>query len=56
MSNLVKDYKELRVYGNAIEATMELFEITKTFPTEIIGQLITMINDADAWLVKDKRG
>ncbi len=129
MSNFVKDYKELRVYGNAIEATMELFEITKTFPyeerysmvdqarrssrsvcanlaeawmkrrykaafiaklndsiseaaetkvwaelaercgyikpeiredlerryTEIIGQLITMINDADAWLVKDKR-
>ncbi len=31
---LVKSYRELRVYRMAFNAAMEIFEITKTFPTE----------------------
>ena len=34
MIDLVQDYKELRVYTNAIDAAMETFEIARPFPVE----------------------
>ncbi len=30
----IRGFRELRVYQNAFEAAMEIFEITKTFPPE----------------------
>lgn len=30
----IRSYRELRVYQNAFELAMEIFEITKTFPAE----------------------
>ena len=33
MSN-IRSYRELRVYQNAFEAAMKIFEITKSFPSE----------------------
>ncbi len=30
----IRSFKELRVWQNAIEIAMEIFEITKTFPVE----------------------
>jgi four helix bundle protein len=30
----IRSYREFRVYQNAFEATMLIFEITKTFPPE----------------------
>jgi len=30
----IRSYRELRVYQNALEATMMIFEITKAFPAE----------------------
>ena len=34
MGELIGSYKELRVFQNAMEAAMKIFELTKTFPTE----------------------
>jgi four helix bundle protein len=34
MAKRIESYKDLRVYQNAIEAAMEIFEITKKFPPE----------------------
>jgi four helix bundle protein len=34
MGERINNYKELRVYQNAMEAAMKIFEITKTFPPE----------------------
>ena len=34
MTDKIKSYKDLRVYNNAMEAAMKIFEITKTFPPE----------------------
>jgi four helix bundle protein len=34
MKNQIKSYKDLRVYNNAMEASMKIFELTKTFPPE----------------------
>ena len=34
MKNKIQSYKDLRVYGNAMEAAMKIFELTKTFPPE----------------------
>ena len=34
MGARINSYKELRVYQNAMEAAMKLFEITKIFPPE----------------------
>ena len=31
MSN-IRSYRELRVYQSAMDATMQIFELTKTFP------------------------
>ena len=33
MSN-IRNYRELRVYQNAFESAMKIFEITKNFPSE----------------------
>ncbi|MHB1457283.1 MAG: four helix bundle protein [Armatimonadota bacterium] len=30
----IKDYRELRVYQSAIDAAMDLFDLTKSFPPE----------------------
>jgi hypothetical protein len=42
----ITSFRELRVYQNAIEAAMEVFEITKTFPAEekfsIINRFIAL--------------
>lgn len=34
MGERIKSYKELRVYQNAMEAAMKIFEVTKSFPPE----------------------
>ena len=34
MAEKISSYRELRVYRGAMSATMEIFEITKKFPTE----------------------
>jgi four helix bundle protein len=34
MSERIDSYKELKVYRNAFDAAMKIFEITKTFPAE----------------------
>lgn len=34
MGDRIKSYRDLRVYQNAMEATMEIFELTKSFPPE----------------------
>jgi four helix bundle protein len=34
MTDKIKSYKDLRVYNNAMEAAMKIFELTKTFPPE----------------------
>lgn len=58
MSEFVKDYKELRVYSNAIDVAMETFEITRNFPPEERYSLVDQIrrssrsvcaNIAEAW-------
>jgi len=58
MADRIHSYKELRVYQNAMEAAMEIFEITKVFPTEEKYSLIDQIrrssrsvcaNLAEAW-------
>ncbi|QCQ22112.1 four helix bundle protein [Desulfoglaeba alkanexedens] len=34
MGERINSYKELRVYQNAMETAMKIFEVTKTFPPE----------------------
>jgi len=34
MKEKIKSYRDLRVYNNAMEAAMRIFELTKAFPTE----------------------
>ncbi len=34
MGERIKSYRDLRVYQNAMEAAMEIFELTKGFPLE----------------------
>ena len=34
MGDRINSYKELRVYQSAMEAAMEIFQITKSFPPE----------------------
>jgi len=34
MGERINSYKELRVYRNAMEAAMKIFEVTKAFPPE----------------------
>ena len=59
MSDFVQDYKELRVYTNAIDAAMDIFEITKSFPSEERYSMVDQVrrssrsvcaNLAEAWM------
>lgn len=34
MAERINSYKELRVYQNAMDSAMEIFQITKRFPVE----------------------
>jgi len=34
MAERIASYKDMRVYQNAMDAAMEVFEITKSFPPE----------------------
>lgn len=34
MAERIKSYKDLRVYSNALDAAMEIFTLTKSFPAE----------------------
>jgi len=34
MKDKINSYKDLRVYNNAMDAAMKIFELTKTFPPE----------------------
>ncbi len=54
----IKNFRDLRVYQNAMDATMEIFEITKTFPAEEKFSMVDQIrrssrsvcaNLAEAW-------
>ena len=59
MIDLVQDYKELRVYTNAIDAAMEIFEITRSFPPEERYSMVDQVrrssrsvcaNLAESWM------
>jgi four helix bundle protein len=54
----IKNFRDLRVYQNAMEAAMEIFEITKTFPAEEKFSMVDQMrrssrsvcaNIAEAW-------
>lgn len=54
----IDSYKELNVYQNAMEAAMEIFQITKSFPSEEKYSMVDQIrrssrsvctNIAEAW-------
>lgn len=58
MTERIRSYKDLRVYQNAVEAAMKIFEITKSFPVEEKYSLVDQIrrssrsvctNIAEAW-------
>ena len=58
MAEQIRSYKDLRVYQNAVEAAMKIFEITKEFPVEERYSLVDQIrrssrsvcaNIAEAW-------
>jgi len=58
MGEKINSYKELKVYQSAFEAAMEIFELTKGFPSEEKYSLVDQIrrssrsvctNIAEAW-------
>jgi len=58
MSRNIRDFKELRVYQNAMDAAMEIFHATKDFPSEEKYNLVDQMrrssrsvcsNIAEAW-------
>lgn len=58
MGEKIKSYKDLRIYQNAVDAAMNIFEITKTFPHEEKYSMVDQIrrssrsvcaNLAEAW-------
>jgi four helix bundle protein len=58
MGDRIKSYKELRVYQGAMNAAMEIFELTKSFPPEEKYSMVDQIrrssrsvcaNVAEAW-------
>ena len=58
MAERINSYKDLHVYQNAMNATMEIFEISKTFPREEMFSLTDQIrrssrsvpaNIAESW-------
>jgi four helix bundle protein len=61
----IKSYRDLRVYQNAMEATMEIFELTKAFPSEEKYSMVDQMrrssrsvctNIAEAWRKRRYRG
>ena len=63
MGERIETYKELRVYQNAIEVAMEIFQITKSFPAEEKYSMVDQVrrssrsvctNIAEAW--RKRRG
>jgi len=58
MGNRIRSYRNLRVYQNAMEAAMEIFELMKDFPSEEKYSMVDQIrrssqsvctNIAEAW-------
>lgn len=58
MAERINSYKELRVYQGAMEAAMEIFQITKNFPAEERYSIVDQVrrstrsvctNIAEAW-------
>lgn len=58
MGEKINSYKELRVYQNALELSMELFRLTKSFPIEEKYSMVDQVrrssrsvctNVAEAW-------
>lgn len=58
MGERINSYKDLRVYQNAMEAAMKIFEVTKVFPPEEKYSMVDQIrrssrsicaNLAEAW-------
>lgn len=58
MGDRINDHKELRVYQNAMEAAMEVFQVTKKFPSEEKYSMVDQMrrssrsvcaNIAEAW-------
>jgi len=58
MGERIESYKELRVYQNAMEAAMEIFQITKSFPIDEKYSMVDQMrrssrsvcaNIAEAW-------
>jgi four helix bundle protein len=58
MGDRIKSYKELRVYQNAMDTAMEIFELTKSFPPEEKYSMVDQMrrssrsvctNIAEAW-------
>ncbi len=58
MGDKIKSYRDLRVYQNAMDAAMEIFELTKGFPAEEKYSMVDQIrrssrsvctNIAEAW-------
>ena len=58
MGDRIKSYKELRVYQSAMEAAMEIFQLTKSFPSEERYSMVDQMrrssrsvcaNIAEAW-------
>ena len=65
MAERINSYKDLRVYKNAMDATMNVFETTKTFPREEKYSLVDQIrrssrsvcaNIAEAWRKRRYKG
>jgi four helix bundle protein len=58
VGQIVKNYKELDVYQNAINSAMDIFQLTKSFPSEEKYSLVDQVrrcsrsvcaNVAEAW-------
>jgi four helix bundle protein len=58
MGDRIQNYKELRIYQNAVDSAMFIFKITKTFPSEEKFSMVDQIrrssrsvcaNLAEAW-------
>ena len=46
MGETIKSYKDLRVFQNAMDAAMEIFELTKGFPSEEKYSMVDQIRRA----------
>jgi len=48
----IRSFKELKVWQNAMDVAMRVFELTKKFP---LAQLVRMIDQPDDWTVGANR-